>query len=154
MDIKQQLSADKSSDKTDSASIEKGTIRGGLKAWAKKLSVETGGIERVTDEERLSNTTHVWNAYTFWFVKPNTRRNTRKLMSIQVECEHGGSNALHRHGWWQHGTGVLGLLCYHPRGEHCVVSPASLDRIFRIDRLAHDNLLVRISSIPTPQVMY
>jgi hypothetical protein len=37
-----------------------------LKAWAKKLSVETGGIERVTDEERLSNTTHVWNACTFW----------------------------------------------------------------------------------------
>ena len=66
MDIKQQLSADKSSDKTDSASIEKGTIRRGLKAWAKKLSVEAGGIERVTDEERLSNTTHVWNACTFW----------------------------------------------------------------------------------------
>ena len=67
MEIKEQLSADKSSDRTDSASIEKGTIRGGLKAWAKKLSVETGGIERVTDEERLSNTTHVWNACTFWY---------------------------------------------------------------------------------------
>jgi hypothetical protein len=52
MEIKQQLSADKSSNKTDSASIEKGTIRRGLKAWAKKLSVEAGGIERVTDEER------------------------------------------------------------------------------------------------------
>ncbi|KAN0105979.1 Permease for cytosine/purines, uracil, thiamine, allantoin domain containing protein [Hyaloscypha variabilis] len=65
-ETKQQFSADKFSDRTDSASVEKGTIRGGLKAWAKKLSVETGGIERVTDEERLSNTTHVWNACTFW----------------------------------------------------------------------------------------
>lgn len=66
MDVKQQISA-KSSDKIDSSSIEKGTIHGGLKAWAKKLSVEAGGIERVTDEERLSNTTHVWNACTFWY---------------------------------------------------------------------------------------
>jgi hypothetical protein len=67
MDIKQQLSVDKSSDKTDSASIEKGAVRRGLEAWAKKLSVEAGGIERVTDEDRLSNTTHVWNACTFWY---------------------------------------------------------------------------------------
>jgi hypothetical protein len=71
-ETKQQVSADKSSDRTDSASIEKGTIRGGLKAWAKKLSVETGGIERVTDEERLSNTTHVWNACTFWYANSFT----------------------------------------------------------------------------------
>lgn len=34
--------------------------------WVKKLSVETGGIQRVTDEERESDTTHVWNACTFW----------------------------------------------------------------------------------------
>jgi hypothetical protein len=66
MDTKRQFSTEKSSDETDSASIGDGTARGGLKAWAKKLSVETGGIERVTDEERLSNTTHVWNACTFW----------------------------------------------------------------------------------------
>ena len=62
MDINQ-LSAENSS---DTASIENGTIRSGFRAWAKKLSVETKGIERVTDEERLSNTTHVWNACTFW----------------------------------------------------------------------------------------
>jgi hypothetical protein len=67
MDIKPQLSANKSSDEIDSASIEEGTVRGGLKAWAKRISVEAGGIERVTDEERLSNTTHVWNACTFWY---------------------------------------------------------------------------------------
>jgi len=71
-ETKQQFSADKFSDRTDSASVEKGTIRGGLKAWAKKLSVETGGIERVTDEERLSNTTHVWNACTFWYANSFT----------------------------------------------------------------------------------
>lgn len=37
-----------------------------LSAWLKHLSIETGGIERVTDEERARNTTKVWNACTFW----------------------------------------------------------------------------------------
>lgn len=38
--------------------------------WAKTLSVETGGIQRVTEEERrqLGSMTHVWNACTFWYV--------------------------------------------------------------------------------------
>ncbi|KAJ5166417.1 uncharacterized protein N7482_005198 [Penicillium canariense] len=31
------------------------------------LSIEEGGIERVTDEERQQNTTKFWNAATFWF---------------------------------------------------------------------------------------
>lgn len=31
-----------------------------------KLKVELKGIERVTDEERLHNTTKFWNACTFW----------------------------------------------------------------------------------------
>lgn len=30
--------------------------------WA----IETTGIQRVTDEDRKENTTHVWNACTFW----------------------------------------------------------------------------------------
>jgi hypothetical protein len=34
--------------------------------WFRKLSIEEGGIERVTDEERLHNTTKFWNAATFW----------------------------------------------------------------------------------------
>jgi hypothetical protein len=36
--------------------------------WFKNLllSVETQGIERVTDEERQQNTTKVWHACTFW----------------------------------------------------------------------------------------
>jgi hypothetical protein len=38
----------------------------GLKLWLKKLSVETGGIERVTDEDRVGETSKVWNACTFW----------------------------------------------------------------------------------------
>lgn len=33
---------------------------------AKKLSIETGGIQRVTEEECEHNATHVWNACTFW----------------------------------------------------------------------------------------
>lgn len=39
----------------------------GLFAWMKKLSVETEGIQRVTDADRQYNTTHVWNAATFWY---------------------------------------------------------------------------------------
>jgi hypothetical protein len=37
--------------------------------WMKNvlLSVETKGIERVTDEERQNNTTKVWHACTFWY---------------------------------------------------------------------------------------
>jgi hypothetical protein len=36
--------------------------------WTKEalLTVETSGIQRVTDEERQQNTTKVWNACTFW----------------------------------------------------------------------------------------
>lgn len=34
--------------------------------WARMLSIEVGGIQRVTEEERKQNTTHVWNACTFW----------------------------------------------------------------------------------------
>lgn len=36
------------------------------KAWARMLSIEVGGIQRVTEDERKQNTTHVWNACTFW----------------------------------------------------------------------------------------
>ena len=36
--------------------------------WMKCLAVETGGIERVTDEDRAQNTSKVWNACTFWLV--------------------------------------------------------------------------------------
>ncbi|KAI7365410.1 cytosine-purine permease [Hortaea werneckii] len=35
-------------------------------ALAEKLSIETGGIQRVTDEECEHNATRVWNACTFW----------------------------------------------------------------------------------------
>ncbi|KAF2791828.1 hypothetical protein K505DRAFT_248050 [Melanomma pulvis-pyrius CBS 109.77] len=40
----------------------------GIKLWIKKLSVETGGIQRVTDEDRAKETSKVWNACTFWQV--------------------------------------------------------------------------------------
>lgn len=141
MDIKQ-LPTDKSSDEIYSASIGKGTTYGGLKAWAKKLSVEAGGIQRVTDEERLSNTTHVWNACTFWYALP-LEHISRLLTVSQVECQHGCSNAVYRYGWRQHGIVILGLLRDHPRGERSFLSPASLDRFVWIDWLAHDHLLVR-----------
>ena len=66
MNSKEQDAIEKSTDEIDRASIEKGTVHSGFRAWATNLSVETGGIQRVTDEERQSNTTHVWNACTFW----------------------------------------------------------------------------------------
>jgi hypothetical protein len=44
-------------------SIEKNSR---LQHWARSLSVETGGIQRVTDEERSKHPTRVWNACTFW----------------------------------------------------------------------------------------
>lgn len=36
------------------------------RSWAEALSIETGGIQRVTEEDRRYNTTHVWNSCTFW----------------------------------------------------------------------------------------
>jgi hypothetical protein len=41
---------------------------GKLANWLKILSIETGGIERVTDEELAKNTSKVWHACTFWYV--------------------------------------------------------------------------------------
>jgi hypothetical protein len=39
------------------------------KSWfPRRLSIEEGGIERVTDEERHQNTTKFWNATTFWYI--------------------------------------------------------------------------------------
>jgi hypothetical protein len=31
-----------------------------------RFSIEEGGIERITDEERQQNTTKFWHAATFW----------------------------------------------------------------------------------------
>ncbi|KAF2442061.1 hypothetical protein P171DRAFT_364624 [Karstenula rhodostoma CBS 690.94] len=39
---------------------------GRLAKWLRNSSIETGGIERVTDEERAKNTSKVWHACTFW----------------------------------------------------------------------------------------
>jgi hypothetical protein len=37
-----------------------------VEPWYRRFSIEKGGIERITDEERLQNTTKFWNAATFW----------------------------------------------------------------------------------------
>lgn len=66
MDVKEQHSPETSTNDPEAASIRHGTLRSGFRAWAKNLSVESGGIQRVTDEERQTNTTKVWNACTFW----------------------------------------------------------------------------------------
>ena len=68
MIIKKQSSTEKSSadEITSSIDVEKGNVRTGFRAWAKSLSVEVGGIQRVADEDRQTYTTKVWNACTFW----------------------------------------------------------------------------------------
>jgi hypothetical protein len=66
MENTEKYSAEKSSADLATESIEKGTVQSGFRAWAKNLSVELGGIQRVTDEDRQTNTTRVWNACTFW----------------------------------------------------------------------------------------
>jgi hypothetical protein len=40
-----------------------------LASWMnmKRFSIEQGGIQRVTDEERQQNVTKFWNACTFWY---------------------------------------------------------------------------------------
>jgi len=54
-------------DDTGSGSVDKSDAPlDRLAAWAENLSVETNGIERVTEEQREQNTTKVWNACTFW----------------------------------------------------------------------------------------
>lgn len=53
-------SAPKSISEADTASSKP------ARQWLGRLSIEEGGIERVTDEERLQNTTKFWNAATFW----------------------------------------------------------------------------------------
>jgi hypothetical protein len=67
MDVEKLNLNEKSINETDAGSVEKGTLRNALNAWARTLSVESGGIQRVTDEQRQSNTTKVWNACTFWY---------------------------------------------------------------------------------------
>lgn len=51
-----------------SGNIDVGSVRQESRfwSWIRTLSIETGGIQRVTEEERQQNTTHVWNACTFW----------------------------------------------------------------------------------------
>jgi hypothetical protein len=66
MSSEQRVFAEKSTDGTETDSVETGVVHSGFRAWAKNLSVETGGIQRVTDEERQTDTTKVWNACTFW----------------------------------------------------------------------------------------
>lgn len=59
-----------SSSKEDfqAGSTEKPSNLTGFKYWVKRLAVETGGIQRVTDEDRAENTSKWWNACTFWYV--------------------------------------------------------------------------------------
>ncbi|TVY85309.1 Purine-cytosine permease fcyB, partial [Lachnellula suecica] len=67
MDAKKVTASTSFTDDTGSGSAEKVNLPlSRFAAWAKSLSVETNGIERVTDEEREKNTTKPWNACTFW----------------------------------------------------------------------------------------
>ncbi|RDW58203.1 hypothetical protein BP6252_13614 [Coleophoma cylindrospora] len=58
------MSRETSVNEIASGSVEKPTNI--VASWAKKISFETNGIERITDEQRRHNTTKPWNACTFW----------------------------------------------------------------------------------------
>jgi len=62
----------------ESGSVEecRDTSQNGLRAWAKNLSIETSGIQRVTDAERQQSPTKVWNACTFWYVSQASARDS------------------------------------------------------------------------------
>lgn len=62
MNLNDHTSTTKTESETDTALNPSRPWLSGLS----RLSIEEGGIERVTDEERLQNTTKFWNAATFW----------------------------------------------------------------------------------------
>ena len=62
MNLNDHISTAKTDSETDTTLKPSRPWFGGLS----RLSIEEGGIERVTDEERLQNTTKFWNAATFW----------------------------------------------------------------------------------------
>lgn len=69
--LESKMSSEKSFSVPSSSEVQAGTIGkptavSGIKYWAKRLTVETGGIERITDADRAENTSKVWNACTFW----------------------------------------------------------------------------------------
>jgi hypothetical protein len=65
MDFKHSLETP-TNDEIQTGDTESTTDGSAFKRWLRTLSVETGGIERVTDEDRAKNTSKVWNACTFW----------------------------------------------------------------------------------------
>jgi hypothetical protein len=77
------------------------------------------------------------------FGKPTPLIGGSNSNSLKVECQYGSGYAVHRHGWWEHGLVLLALFRDYTRCERCFLSPPSLDCLFRLDRVAHDNFLVR-----------
>lgn len=70
MDSKLEIAAASNRTDVEEGSIEKSISSPSIHGWGKSrfCAVETTGIQRVTDADREQNTTHVWNACTFWYV--------------------------------------------------------------------------------------
>lgn len=67
MDAKEYSSAGLGSAELSEGSLHSVSESHRIAHWFKsRFAVETNGIQRVSDDERRSNTTHVWNACTFW----------------------------------------------------------------------------------------
>ncbi|KAJ6150998.1 Permease cytosine/purine uracilthiamine allantoin [Penicillium chermesinum] len=75
-----------------------------------RFSIEEGGIERITDEQRVESKQRFWNAATFWF-SANMAIATLNIGSL------GGLD-----GPW-----FLGLLYYHSGGQSGKRSTSSVD---------------------------
>lgn len=118
-----------------------------LQSWAQTLSVETGGIQRVTEDQRRDNTTHVRNACTFWYGCPRRLRTIWEPDNQKVERQHGSGYNEYRHGRPQHGSRFLGQLRDHRRREPFRLLVASVDCNFWADRSEDDQLLVRSSPL-------
>lgn len=108
---------------------------------AKHLNVETGGIERVTPEERQHNTTHWWNACTFWFSASEYRCVQRLCLADQF-IRFRGCDSFVRLSW----TNLWAQLLHQFRHHHCCkpvrMCHPSLDINLRADRVTHDNIFV------------
>jgi hypothetical protein len=106
MDYKQSFETP-TNDEVQMGEIESTTNGSAFKRWLRTLSVETGGIERVTDEDRAKNTSKVWNACTFWWVNRPTAADDsllfkhvewNKTNDYQDERQHGRRNLEYRYG--------------------------------------------------------
>ena len=66
MDVKSLPESNRPPSEVEEGSIVDEKDSNFVSRWARTVAFEKGGIQRVTEEERLHDTTKWWNACTFW----------------------------------------------------------------------------------------